>query len=100
MVNESFKHDILYSIERMNKYFGVKINILTNADLGQYQHIKDIHRAKAFILNGEIYVNIDKASNKDLMHEYGHLVIGLLKHKNIQSYVQAVSTVTQLPDYA
>ena len=34
---------------------------------------------KAFILNGEIYVNTDSASPEDILHEYTHLLLGVLK---------------------
>lgn len=36
-------------------------------------------RVKAFINNGTIYVNLTSAKSSDLLHEYTHLILGVLK---------------------
>ena len=46
------------------------------------------------------YVNIDKAEMSDLLHEYGHLVLGMLKSTKLQNYIQMVDKVRSLPDYS
>lgn len=61
------------------KLGNVKLNILTSEEIentieGEY----DV-RAKAFIKNGEIYINEDLASPEDLFHEYVHILLGYLK---------------------
>ena len=61
------------------KLGGVKLNILTSEEIdstieGEY----DI-TAKAFIKNGEIYINKDLANPEDLFHEYVHILLGYLK---------------------
>lgn len=61
------------------KLGNIKLNILTSEEIkntikGEY----DI-QAKAFIKNGEIYINEDLASPEDLFHEYVHILLGYLK---------------------
>ena len=61
------------------KLGNIKLNILTSEEIentikGEY----DI-QAKAFIKNGEIYVNEDLANPQDLFHEYVHILLGYLK---------------------
>ena len=60
---------------------GVKLNIITN------EHAEELSKAserdmsaKAFIMNGEIYVNKDLANAEDLFHEYTHILLGYLKN--------------------
>lgn len=96
-----FRNHLIYAIEQLQKHFGVKIEIINSTDVmsGKYANIPNIHTAKAFILDGVIHVNVDKANNQDLMHEYGHLMLAMLKQRNIETYLKIVQTVQSHPDY-
>ena len=41
--------------------------------------MEDINLIKAFIKNGEVYINSDLARIEDAFHEYAHLFLGALK---------------------
>ena len=41
--------------------------------------MEDINLIKAFIKDGEIYINSDLARIEDAFHEYAHLFLGALK---------------------
>ena len=62
---------------------GVKLNIITSEEAEELSKAseKDM-QAKAFIMNGEIYVNKDLANERDLFHEYTHILLGYLKNNN------------------
>ena len=96
-----FKNELIYTIENLEKHFGIEIKKINNADIlsGAYKNIPNIRTAKAFILNGVIHVNVDKASNQDLIHEYGHLMLAMIKNHNIETYLNIVKTVREHPDY-
>lgn len=66
-----------------DEYGGLKIQEVTNASIKQDPSLQDtginLETDKAFIANGQIYINTTLATPNDLMHEYTHLVLGLLK---------------------
>lgn len=59
--------------------FKVQINMQTSEEIAQNFPEIDANTAKAFIRNGEIYINTTIAKSSDLLHEYSHLILGVLK---------------------
>lgn len=51
----------------------------------------DYNDARAFVLKGEVYVNLDKASISDVVHEYAHLFLHSLKYENPKLYETVIS---------
>ena len=48
---------------------------------------------KAFVKNGEIYINASNATQQDSLHELTHILLGVLKAKNYDNYVNLVNTI-------
>lgn len=64
----------------LQSQFGVPINLVTSEEVSkELKGIADPNIDKAFIYNGEVYVNTSIASTNDLLHEHVHLVLGMLK---------------------
>ena len=64
----------------LQNQFGVPINLITSEEVAkELKGIADPNIDKAFIYNGEVYVNTSIASTNDLLHEHVHLVLGMLK---------------------
>ena len=64
----------------LQNQFGVPINLITSEEVSkELKGIADPNIDKAFIYNGEVYVNTSIASTNDLLHEHVHLVLGMLK---------------------
>ena len=61
------------------KLGNVKLNILNSEEIAQKIEGDYDITAKAFIKDGEIYVNSDLADQEDLFHEYVHILLGYLK---------------------
>ena len=80
---------------------GVKMNVITNEEAEELSKAseRDIS-AKAFIMNGEIYINKDLANPEDLFHEYTHILLGYLKNnkdENIRNiYFKLLEEVWEL----
>lgn len=64
--------------ESFKSKFGVNVHYL-NKDQMQEQFPEIEENIKAFIRNGEIYINTFAAKSSDLLHEYTHLLLGVLK---------------------
>ena len=96
----NIKQDLLSVINHFREHFGINCNIVTNDEIENGISGQKIDTsAKAFILNGEIYINIDKATSSDVIHEYSHLILGIMKAQNMKQYQDLISIVRQLPDY-
>lgn len=64
----------------LQNQFGVPINLVTSEEVSkELRGIADPNIDKAFIYNGEVYVNTSIASTNDLLHEHVHLILGMLK---------------------
>lgn len=66
--------------EVLSPLLGTQLNVLTASQIQeQFQNYSD---KKAFIKNGQIYVNISNASTSDLLHEYAHIALAYLKQNS------------------
>ena len=64
--------------ESFKSKFNTTVNLLTYDKLKE--KFPDIDPSvKAFIRDGEIYINLASAKSEDLLHEYTHLLLGVLK---------------------
>lgn len=59
--------------------FNVSVNMRTSEEIIQQFPDIDANTAKAFIRDGQIYINTTIANSSDLFHEYSHLLLGILK---------------------
>lgn len=79
----------------------VKMNIITNEEAQKLSGATERKlTAKAFIMNGEIYINKDLANPYDLFHEYSHILLAYLKNnkdENIRNiYYKLLEEVWEL----
>lgn len=77
--------------------FNVEVNLNTSEQLKELFPDIDANTDKAFIRDGKIYVNTTIARSTDLLHEYTHLVLGVLKvNPDLRSnYEQLMYQVSQ-----
>lgn len=78
------------AIQQIFSNLGVKVQILNNLPKGVNQN------AKAFLKNGIIYLNAKVATYSDVMHEYTHLFLQLLKANNIDNYNKIINRFKEL----
>lgn len=84
---------------------GTKITLLTSSEVSEKFPVTQFpsinpNTSKAFIFNGEIYVNTTIASGEDLLHEYIHIMLGILKsnpesRKHYEELMQNVLRLTK-----
>lgn len=103
----NIKRDLLAVVNHLKDHFGVNCTIINDDDIKNGMEINgkkvrfpdSVKRARAFIFNGQIYVNIERGDAGDVIHEYMHLALGILKVRDPKTYYSLTSLVTQLPDY-
>ena len=74
------------AIQTFFSNLGVKVNFVNEFDKDLF-NFEISTNAKAFVRNGEIYINMSAASPADLAHEYLHLILGALRVQNIDAYI-------------
>jgi hypothetical protein len=78
-----------------NKY-NVPVTILHNNDLAQFKN-PDVYKSAAFSTPEGIYINIDKASIAEPLHEVLHLVLATMKASDPTTYYRLVNSVQYHP---
>jgi hypothetical protein len=88
---------------KLANLYGINFRNVTIADLQndkKFESVIDAKHTNAFILDGEIYINMDVADIDAPMHEISHLLLGSIKYQNPQLYSQLVGISEQLPNYS
>ena len=99
----SNKQALIPIFNKLAKLYGINFYNVTIDDLQNDPKFKDVTDAKhtnAFILNGDIYINMDVADIDAPIHEMTHLLLGSIKYQNPQLYMELVSLSEKLPYYS
>lgn len=89
-------------IGKLNKLYGTKFIPVTIAELNSAEWkglIPESKLAKAFVYNGNIYVNTDIASIDSPIHEMLHIFLGSMRYTDPDFYLQTVQLAEQLPAF-
>ena len=82
----------------LKESFGVKINLINEDEIPE-----DISNGrtdiKAYILNKEIFINLDKADIASPIHEMMHLILGTIKTTNRNVYLSLINNAKNHPDF-
>lgn len=85
---------ITEGLDKLRSLYGIKVNQITEEELSQLGDIIPRDKlTKAFIHNGEIYINVDRYSPDSYIHEMMHLLIGSMRFTNPEMYQQLINSV-------
>lgn len=93
------------AINYFNKTFGIGIKSITRSELESMSKEHNLglenklNIVKAFVYNGEIYINTSNANAQDLFHELSHIFLGILKVKDFQAYQEIINSFVKHKDY-
>lgn len=98
----SFKSELVTISEYLQNTFGVTTNLVTSKEIADKfkKTIPNAARANAFIYQNQIYINVDKATTADALHEYAHIVMGTIKRGSPELYYGLLSKIEEHPMYA
>ena len=82
------------ALNRLQSYYGVQTVPVTNSELPE-----GFAEAQAFIKDGTIYINTDKATIDSPIHEQLHLFMGSIRFANPQLYYSLVQSTEQIPNF-
>lgn len=92
---------ILQTLDKLAALYGIKINDINDHILAseEWSNIIQNKLVNGFIYNGEIYLNVDRASVDTPVHELMHLLIGSLRFTNSNLYSELIQMVENLYQY-
>lgn len=82
--------------QKLYDKLGVQVHVETQSNLEDLfrewgeEMPSDVH---GFVRGGEIYINSSTATDEDFIHEYTHLMLGVLKARNYDNYYELVNIV-------
>ena len=85
------------AIEHIKEVYGISVNTLSLDELKDFSLEKGLgiedklHTVKAFVYDGEIYINASAADASDLFHELSHILLGVIKAKNPEVYQDIIN---------
>lgn len=89
-------------VGKLNKLYGTGFIPITIAELNSEEWkglIPESKLAKAFVYNGNIYINTDVASIDSPIHEMLHIFLGSMRYTDPDFYLQTVQLAEQLPSF-
>ncbi len=89
------------AVKYFNDKFGIAINTMSQTELNDFgkQNNIDVKNIRAFIYDGQIYINSSNANVSDVFHEMSHIFLGVLKAKYPDSYQAIITKYQQSPKF-
>lgn len=94
------------AVDYFNKSFGLNIKVLSKAELQELNSSNNLgienklDSVRAFVFNGNIYINGSTADTSDLFHEMAHIFLGVLKVKYPDAYTGIISKYAEGKKFA
>lgn len=93
---------IMESLNKMAQTMGINIKSVSKETIkseGILEQIPDAIQSPAFIYNGNIYINTDIATIDSKIHELMHILLGSMRFKQPDLYLQLVQSVENLSNF-
>ena len=92
---------MMQTIDKLQDLYGINIKYISNSELNseEWQQVPGVQSAKAFIFNGDIYVNTDNATIESPLHEMLHLIFGSIKYSEPELYQSLVDQAINFSSY-
>lgn len=87
---------------KLNDQYGIQMLTISDKELTneQWQNVPEVQTAKAFIYDGNIYINTDHATASDSIHELTHLMLGSIRFKNPDLYYGLIEQAQQFTSFS
>lgn len=92
---ESGRVVLVNALSKLQQYYGINIIPIDSSDFEYSEELKNLpdqsKMAKAFVFNGNIYVNTDLAELESPIHEMLHIFLGGMRYTNPDQYINIIS---------
>lgn len=90
------------ALQKLADLYGIKFNEITDAELSTDKWrnlIPNASSVNAFVYNGQIYINVDRANLDAPIHEMFHILVGSMRFENPELYQSLINTAEKLSNY-
>ena len=86
--------DMDTAITYFNKTFGTSIVSNTQEEINKLAETNNFNAngVRAFVLDGQIHINSNNADLSDLFHEISHIIMGIMKVQDFDSYQKFINS--------
>lgn len=87
--------DLYEAADYFSNKYGINITVQSKEDFDKFReaHKTISEDTRAFVYNGDIYLNGSRADMSDMFHEISHIFLRILKNKNFEAYQKFISTI-------
>lgn len=83
-------------VNKLNTLYGTQFNVLSTDEINALG-IPNAALTKAFVYEGQIYINSDNASIDSPIHEMMHMFLGAMRYTDPDFYIQTISVAQDFP---
>lgn len=90
------------ALTKLADLYGIKFNEINDYELNSEKWrgvIPDASSVNAFVYNGQIYINTDRANIDAPIHEMFHILVGSMRFENPTLYQNLINTVETFKNY-
>ena len=90
------------TLQKLAKLYGINFNTVTDAELNSERWadlMPESRLVNAFIYDGQIYINVDRAKLDAPIHEMLHIFVGSMRFTNPKLYQELIQLSEKFPNY-
>ena len=90
------------TLQKLAKLYGINFNTVTDAELNSERWadlMPESRLVNAFIYDGPIYINVDRAKLDAPIHEMLHIFVGSMRFTNPKLYQELIQLSEKFPNY-
>ena len=90
------------TLQKLAELYGINFNTVTDAELNSERWanlMPESRLVNAFIYDGQIYINIDRANLDAPLHEMLHIFVGSMRFTNPDMYQELIQLSERFPNY-
>ena len=90
------------TLQKLAKLYGINFNTVTDAELNSERWadlMPESRLVNAFIYDGQIYINVDRANLDAPLHEMLHIFVGSMRFTNPKLYQELIQLSEKFPNH-
>lgn len=90
------------TLQKLSKLYGINFKTVTDLELASEKWkglMPETRLVNAFVFNGDIYINTDRANVDAPIHELFHILLGSIRFTDPNTYSELIKLAEQLPNY-
>lgn len=98
--NDQYNASVIFNqvFDKLRKLYGIQLIPITEKELATWDNLPEVRSVSAFVHEGNIYINTDLADIDAPIHEMTHILLGSIRYKNPELYMQLIQLAESFPN--